>query len=321
MSAARMSVILVTDRFETIARVVDRLHAQTVADQLEIVIVAPSKAELDLDETAMEGFAALKVVELGNIDPMAAARAAGVRAATAPVVFLGETHSFPEPDFAAALLRAHEQAWDIVVPGVGNANPDGVWSWASFLMDYGQWSDELPAREIGGGPTWNVSYKRAALLELNGVLERALASGDELPVTLRERGHRAYFEPAARIGHINVGRRGWTDERYLSGLMVGSHRKGMWSLGRRLFYVCASPLIPVVILSRIARPVRVLRRSGALPRGIRSALIIGAVVRTVGEVVGYLAGATASARGRMEQYELHKMRYVATPSVYPGTVA
>ena len=316
-----MSVILVTDRFETIAHVIDRLHAQTVAHQLEIVIVAPSKAQLGLNEAAGEGFAALKIVEVGSIDPMAPARAAGVRAATAPVVFLGETHSFPEPEFAAALLRAHEQPWDIVVPGIANANPDTVWSWAAFLMDYGQWSETLPAGEIGGGPTWNVSYKRAALLDLNGVLDRALASGDELPITLRERGRRAYFEPTARIGHINVGRRGWTDERYLSGLMVGSHRKGMWSLGRRLFYVCASPLIPVVILSRIARPLRALGRSGVLPRGIRSALIIGAVVRTAGEVVGYLTGATASASSRMEQYELHKMRYVGRPSASLEIVA
>ena len=316
-----MSVILVTDRFDTIARVIDQLHRQTLAHQLEVVIVTPSKTELRLDEAAAEGFAALKVLEFGSIDPMAPARAAGVRAATAPVVFLGESHSFPEPEFVAALLRAHEQPWDIVVPGVANANPDSVWSWAAFLMDYGQWSETLPAGEIGGGPTWNVSYKRAALLDLNAVLDRVLSSGDELPITLRERGRRAYFEPAARIGHINFGRRGWTDERYLSGLMVGSHRKEMWSLARRIFYVCASPLIPVVILSRIARPMRALEQTGALPRGIRSALMIGAVVRTAGEVVGYLAGATASASSRMEQYELHKMRYAARPSTSSETVA
>ncbi len=307
-----MSVILVTDRYETIARVMQRLGEQTIANEMEIVIVAPSKADLNLDESAVSRFAALVIVE-GSIESMAPARAAGVRAATAAVVFLGETHSFPEPEFAATLLRAHEQAWDIVVPGLSNANPDGVWSWAAFLMDYGAWSKELPAGEIGGGPTWNVSYKRSVLLELDGLLERALASGDELPLTLRARGRKAYHEPAARIGHINVGRRGWADERYLSGLMVGSHRKRMWSLGRRLFYVCASPLIPVVILARIARPTRVLGRRGDLPRGIRSVLVLGALVRTAGEVVGYLTGATVAARDRMEQYELHKMRYVAQP--------
>jgi hypothetical protein len=305
-----MSVILVTDLYETIARVMRLLAAQTVAGQMEIVIAVGTRRDLHLDESIVSKFAAVVVVEVGSIESMAPARAAGVRAARAPVVFIGETHSFPEPEFAAALIRAHEQPWDIVVPGLGNANPDGVLSWAAFLMDYGQWSDELPAGEINGGPTWNASYKRSVLLDLDGVLERALASGDELPLTLRARGRKAYFEPAARLRHANVGHRGWTDERYLSGLMVGSHRKSMWSLGRRLFYVCASPLIPAVILSRIARPVRVLRRRGDLPRGILSALVIGAVLRTAGEVVGYLTGATPAARERMELYELHKMRYV-----------
>ena len=36
-------MILVTDRYDTIARVMKRLGAQTVADQIEVVIVAASK--------------------------------------------------------------------------------------------------------------------------------------------------------------------------------------------------------------------------------------------------------------------------------------
>ena len=103
-----MSVILVTDRYETIARVMRRLAEQTIAGEMEIVIVTASKADLNLDESVVSKFAGLIIVE-GSIESMAPARAAGVRAATAPVVFLGETHSFPEAEFAAILLRAHEQ--------------------------------------------------------------------------------------------------------------------------------------------------------------------------------------------------------------------
>jgi hypothetical protein len=316
-----MSVVIVTDRFATIRHVMDRLRAQTVADEIEVVIVAPSSARLRVDESVIDSFASSQIVELDSIEPAGAARAAGIRAATAPVVFLGETHSFPEPGFADALIRAHEQPWDIVVPRLGNANPDGALSWAAFLMDYGRWAHELPAGEIPGGPTWNVSYKRSVLLDLNGRLDRALSSGDELPITLRQRGSRAYFEPAARISHVNVGRRGWTDERYLSGLMVGSHRKAMWSRRRRLLYVCASPLIPAVILSRIAQPVRLFGNQGALPRGTIPALVVGAIVRTIGEVVGYLVGANRAAESRMEEYELHKLRYVAQPPREPDDTA
>src|SRR5215211_8425910 len=98
MSAARLSVILVTDRYETISRVMKRLGAQTIAQQIEVVIVAASKEDIDLDESIVTKLAAVVVTDTGSIQPMAPARAAGVRAATAPVVFLGETHSFPEPE-------------------------------------------------------------------------------------------------------------------------------------------------------------------------------------------------------------------------------
>jgi hypothetical protein len=45
--AVQMSVVLVTPgRYETIRKTMQHLQAQTVADQLEIVIVAPSAATL-----------------------------------------------------------------------------------------------------------------------------------------------------------------------------------------------------------------------------------------------------------------------------------
>src|SRR5437764_14845225 len=57
-SAPEMSVILVTpDRFETLRETVEHLRAQTAKDRLEIVIVAPSEAELALDPAELDGFA------------------------------------------------------------------------------------------------------------------------------------------------------------------------------------------------------------------------------------------------------------------------
>lgn len=81
---------------------------------------------------------------------------------------------------------------------------------------------------MSGGPTWNASYNRSALLD----------AGERL--------------------------------------------------GMALLYMCASPLILAVILSR-------------------------AIVRTVGEVVGYAVGAAPAAEARMGDYELNKLRYTATP--------
>lgn len=312
MTPARLSVVLVTDHYRTIQRVVQHLGAQTVRGEIELVIVAPAASPLDLDATAVSGFADVRIVGLESIWPMGQARAAGVRAAGAPLVFLGETHSFPHPGFAAALIKAHLQPWDVVVPGIGNANPESPLSWASFLMDYGQWLDQLPAGEIGGGPTWNVVYKRDVLADMDASLDELLSHGDGLAVAFRAAGRRSFFEPAARLDHVNVSRpRWWVEQRYLVGLLIAGTRSARWSPLKRLKYIAASPLIPAVVLWRVLGPIRLLARQGVLPGGTIPALLVGAIVRTAGEVVGYARGAGPNAQPRMDEYELYKLKFTS----------
>ncbi len=142
--SARMSVILPTDVYETIRGVVRRLRQQTVRDQLEIVIVAPVGAPLGLDESELQGFAGVRIVRVEALQPIGAARAAGVRAARAPLVFIGETHSYAHPTCAEMLIEALSGPWAAVVPGFSNANPRGSLSWSLFLMDYGAHLHSLP---------------------------------------------------------------------------------------------------------------------------------------------------------------------------------
>jgi hypothetical protein len=311
MSPANLSVVLVTDRFSTIEDVIDALDRGTARNETEVVIVLPSHEAHGVDESRLANFAGHRIVTVTDILPMPAARAAGVRAATAPIIFIGETHSFPHPEFAREIIRAHEGPWDIVVPGLENANPSGPRSWSSFLLDYGYWLSALPHGEIASGPTWNASYKRDVLLELGPMLDDALSSGDELPMALRERRKRFYFAPAAKISHVNLEARGWTDERYLSGLVVGANRGKRWSPARRAAYFLAAPLIPLVLLYRNANSMRSLYRRKQLPLGFAVAIFAGSVIRTAGEAVGYLRGISPEASARMEEYELRKVSYVS----------
>ncbi len=307
-----MSVVVVTDHYRTIRRVISCLNAQTVRDQLEIVIVAPAGADLGLDAEALEGFAGIQLVEVDRVNPMSRARAAGVRAATAPIVFIGETHSFPHPGFAEALIHAHAESWDAVVPGIANANPESAFSWAGFLMDYGPWLEALPAGQIPGGPTWNVAYKRDVLLDIGDNLASALSHGDDLAVALHARGHRAYFEPSAKLDHANISQPvGWFQQRYLCGRMVAASRKARWPRSKSLMYICASPLIPFVVLSRLIRPVKSLAQSRTLPLATPPLLIAGAIARAIGEVIGYALGPGAQSQDRVDEYELHKLRFTS----------
>lgn len=309
MSQPELSVVLVTDHFRTIRRVIQRLQEQTARDRIEVVIVAPSAQTLELDAQATTGFASVRVVEVGSISPMPPARAAGVRATTAPFIFLGETHSYAHPGFAAAVIAAHGGPWDVVVPGLENGNPESALSWAGFLSDYGTWHRSLPPGEVGSGPTWNVAYKREPLLALGDNLEHALSSGDELWSAFRAQGRTWYHAPDAPLEHVNVSRpRSWAHERYLAGVMVAANRNLRWSLPRRVAYMLASPVIAVVMLSRLRTPLRAVR-SRQLPPGTIPALVAGVIIRTLGEAVGYLRGASRHDESQMEDYELHKLKH------------
>ena len=310
--APRISVIVVTDHYRTIRRVLDHLLEQTARNQIELVIVLPREARNEFDEARLTGFAAVKFVELDSVHPVPHARAAGIRGATAPVVFLGETHSFPGRELAELLIAAHDQTWDAVVPGIANANPESAWSWASYLMDYGTWDSTGTAREIGGGPTWNVAYRKDLLQECDDRLERAMEHGDVLAVWLKEHKARTWFEPRARLTHANVERfSNWLEQRFLCGVLVAASRKDRWPVSRRLLYVVASPLIPPLILYRLRSTVGSHLRARTMPMGVIPALALGTIVRTAGEVMGYIRGSRPDDQPRMDHYEIHKLAFTS----------
>ena len=315
-SALALSVVLITDRFATVRRVLTHLAAQTRARAIELVIAHPIDAPFELDDepirTTVASLGAVRTVPVTAVVPMAIARAAAVRATTAPLVFLGETHSFAHPNFAAELLDAFDGSCDVLVPGIGNANPGSVLSWAAFLADYGAWLHVQSPAMIGPGPTWNSAYSRETLNSVSDVLDEALGHGTIFSERIRAAHRRVRFVPSARLDHANVATtRDWVYERYLSGLLVATHRRRDWSMARRLIYVALSPLIPVVTLWRIRPAVAAALQHRLLPRGALMALAAGAIVRTVGEVVGYLVTPAAQRGVDMEQdYELHKLQYV-----------
>jgi hypothetical protein len=315
---ARMSIILATDCYETIRPVVHHLRRQTVRGQLEIVIVTPDPESLGLEASELEGFAGVRIVAVESLHPLGVARAAGIRAAQAPLVFIGETHSYGHPTWAETLIEAHARPWAAVVPGFGNANPHGPLSWAILLHDYGYWLHALPSGEAAMSPTHNVAYKRQVLLELGSGLDRALTQGGQLPIELHKSGHRLYFEPAARLDHLNTTQPGpWIRERFLGGLLLAGRRAQRWSVLRRLVYFCGSPLIPAVLLIRLRKPIGVALREVRVPTGTLLALLAAMAISTLGEMVGYARGAGRTADLAMLEFEVHKLRYASRRARLP----
>lgn len=304
----RLAVVVPTDRFATVEEVARRLALQTVAAELELVLVGPADDESDTLARLL-GAVALTVVHHAVL-PACEAYAAGIRAAHAEIVVVGETHVFPAPDWAERLLGAYAGPWTAVVPAVCNANPGSALSWSAFLLDYGRWAPPSPPHEIDLLPTYNASYRRAALLELGAQLDELLVPGTELSHVLRRRGARFFHESNARLDHLNVSRPvPWLAERYIGSRRYAAHRSRGWSSGRRLVYAAGSPLLPFLLLARVAPLLRVAARTCPLPRLTPLALLAAVCASSAGEAVGYAMRAVDSPL--MSEYELHKERYAS----------
>jgi hypothetical protein len=288
----RLSVLLIASGpYEELRAVVAALRHQGPVEEIELVIVASSRAALGAPEDELRDFAAVRIAEHGPIDSLGGPLAQGLRAASAPVVAVTEDHAFPEPGWAGALLAAHDGPYAAVGPALVNANPGSAISWGNFLLSYGPWAAPVAAGLVDDLPEVNASYKRSAILGLDGDLESLLEKGGAVFRELRAQGHGLYLEPAAQVRHANFDRLDPTARYRVSSARLYADvraREEGWPAARRLAYLIAAPLIPVVRFARLARSLR--GRGHPLSPRIVAGLALTLVLDTAGQMLAFAAG-------------------------------
>ena len=308
--APELSVILITpDSYATIRNTVRALKAQTVHGRLELVIVAPSKEALRGVEEDADMFHSVQVVEFVEIKTLAAPRSAGIRAAKAPLVALGEDHAFPERNWAEALIQAHREDWAAVGPVFLNANPS-VLSWISLIMDYGRWIDPVAGGNTDDVPGHNSAWKRSLLLGYESKLEQMLQAPTIMHWDLMAKGHHLCLEPAAKVRHFNITRLGsFILDHYYGARMFAAARSKEWPVGRRGFYVCS---MPVFVVRKLREWIGHIRRVGLQAKMLPWALpllFLAAVAVGLGEMIGYGFGMGA-AEHKILGYDAHRELYL-----------
>jgi hypothetical protein len=313
-SGAELSIVLVAGTGPSgVARTMRHLREQTARRRMEVLIVAESSAGFDLAALGGNDFAGCRIVEVGPISERGAAAARGMLAATSPIVGLIEDHSYPEPEWAESLLRAHAGTWAGVGPAVYNANPASVGSWVNYILSYGGFAPPQEAGERDLLPWHNSSYKRDVLTPFEDRLGALLEWEGALQAELRSRGHTLYLEPAALTHHSNVSAPwstvGLNTQR---GRILGAQRarREGWPAWRRIVQAAAFPLFPLLQLRHVLPQIRRV----PVPEALRVRVMFGVVatlgVLAVGEAWGLLAG-EGDAVARMEDYELYRARHLS----------
>ena len=308
-----LSVVLVAGGgLSSIARTMKHLRSQSARGAMEVIVVAPATDAAAVDALGGGGFAAFRIVVAGPITARGEAAALGILAATSPIVGLIEDHSFPEPEWAASLIRAHAGTWTGVGPAVENANPNSVMSWVNFILAYGAFAGDVAPGQRELLPWHNSAYKADVLAPFAARLGELLEWEGMLQDELRARGHTLYLEPAARTHHMNVSRLASTlGLNRQRGRVLGALRakREGWPLWRRLLQACAFPLFPALQLRHLTPCINRLVIPSSLKPRVVLGLLPALVMMAVGEAWG-LAFGLGDAITRMEDYELHRARHL-----------
>ena len=216
-------------------------------------------------------------------------RAAGLAAATGELVAIVEDRGVPAPEWAATMRRLHRELPHQVIGGSVGLGRNGAWHWAVYLCDYGRYHPDAPAGAREYVTDINVCYKRAAL-DATRALWAERYHETTVQWALRREGATLWFDPSARVDQVrddlSLGR--LVGERVAWGRLFAATRARESTLPGRLLHAAASPLLPAVLLLRLARTQWAFPRTrgrmlAALPR---AAVLLAAW--STGELMGYL---------------------------------
>jgi len=307
MEPALAAIVVIPDTYQAVRRTMGHLQAQTAAKQMEVILVVPSPEQCGLDKTELACFHSWQVVEIGPIKSIAHGYATGIRRAHAPVVALTEDHSFPEANWAQVLITAHYQPWAAVGPSISNGNPDNMLSWADFYLAYGEWAQPVSSGTVRHLPGHNSSYKRNILLAYGEQLDSLMQAESVLHRHLRARGHQLWLESGTCTSHLNfTSWSPWLPVQYYTGRQFAATWAQEWPWFRRLLFTVASPGIPWVRLWRIQKHIRLAHATGFFIR-LLPLLLAGLLVNSLGQMVGYAAGAGGSI-DKATKYEFHRVK-------------
>ncbi|MGV7222786.1 MAG: glycosyltransferase family 2 protein [Nitrospinales bacterium] len=316
--APQLSVVVVTHALShDLLALIEQLRVQGLAKSLELVIVTSSARVRSLDPDFCENFFSLQIVEVPDLKSMGQGKAAGVKAARAPLVVFSETHCRVTPDWAKALIETHgRRKFAAVGPVVFNANPDSTVSWAGFLVFYGPWMRHRSGKNMNHLPGNQSCYRREILMAYGQDLADVLEAESLLHWDLIDKGYQLRLEPKATVGHINLIRLySLIEEHYLAARIFASLRTRQQSAFKRFVYTIGSPLIPLIRLRRLFQEIREASLNNGILWKALTPTIINLCVGAAGEMAGYALG-IGKARQRLVLFEAVRESKPATQSFF-----
>ncbi len=256
------------------------------------------RAEIIVVDNSTDGTAAIVAAQFPDVALMCTSPEqwipelweAGIRASRGSIVALTTAHCVPDDDWMKEVLAAHHGSVYVGIGGaIENDASASITDWAVYLCRYARYMRPFAPYVIRDIPADNASYKRWALDSCTDVRARGFWEPD-IHAKLTAEGYQLFMTPRIGVRHL----RSFTfikfmRQRFWHGRQFGSSRAMRLSTAVRLAHIVAAPLVPFLMLTRIA--CQVFRRRQHITHLLLATpvLLLFLASWTTGQVIGYMA--------------------------------
>ena len=266
----------------------DALRKQQDAPRFDIIVAYDPEIP-GIQEVANTYSDVRFVCNEGQRTPLELASRA-VKESTGDLILLTEDHCVPGSRWVRSMIEAQRDGRAVVGGRVEVDADVSATDWAFYYVDFFRYAGPLAEGPSPSLTVCNVSYKRDHLAEVR-VLWDVFFMEPVVNDALRERHGELWMHADSEvIMNRHVTMRDAVYERYAFGRLFGCTRIGFCSRGRRIFYALLAPVLPFLLLGRMAKASL---RSRRLLRGFLRALPqLTAMVLSWswGEWLGYITG-------------------------------
>jgi hypothetical protein len=221
-------------------------------------------------------------------------RALGLAAARGAIVAMVEDHGRPDPHWCRNIVKAYQDGY----AGVGGAIENGVdrpLNWAVYFCDFGRYQNPVPPGETSMISDANASYRREALEAVRSVWEHSFHQTVVNGAIVGHGGKLGIFPDIVVYQHREgLGLGEALGERFVWGRSYAASRCRWMSGIARAARAVLSPVLPFVLVLRMAANVV---RKGRLRQQFVGALpfiVLLAAAWSLGEMAGYVSAEASS---------------------------
>lgn len=217
-------------------------------------------------------------------------RAMGIRHSTGDILVITEDHCNAREDWFVQILKAHESGYAAVGGAVENGSVDRIVDWAVYLCEYAGLMLPIPYGETDGIAGNNASYNREIMEKVdNSVKENYWEFF--LQAEMKKAGVKFLTVPDIIVYHKkDFGFWYFFSQRFHYSRSFAGMRIVKANFSKRIFYILSSPLLPVLMISRIFQQVKKKKRRQKEFLLSLPLLMIFMFSYAWGEFVGYLFG-------------------------------